>query len=134
MNRSLIDTDILSYFFKGIPSVVSGFQKYLKEYNQIEISIISVYEIRSGLFAKGALKQLAEFERFLSGCNVIPLSDQSVQISAEIYGKLKKEGQRLDDIDLLIAGIALENGFSLVTNNLKHFSRIPGLSVENWNS
>lgn len=134
MNRCLIDTDILSYFFKGVPSVVSGFREYLKEYDQIEISIITVYEVRSGLLAKGAFKQLTDFERFLLECNVIPLSDQSVKISAELYGKLKTDGQILDDIDLLIAGIAIENGFSLVTNNTKHFSRIPGLSIENWNA
>lgn len=133
MNRCLIDTDILSYFFKGAPSVVLGFQEYLKEYDQIEISIITVYEIRSGLFAKGAVKKLVEFETFLLECDVIPLSDHSVRVSAESYGKLKSEGQILDDIDLLIAGIAIENGFSLVTNNTKHFSRISSLSTENWN-
>jgi len=38
----------------------------------------------------------------------------------------------VDDIDLLIAGIAIENEMILVTNNEKHFRRIPDLKIENW--
>lgn len=38
----------------------------------------------------------------------------------------------MDDIDLLIAGIAIENDMILVTNNERHFGRIPGLKIENW--
>jgi tRNA(fMet)-specific endonuclease VapC len=42
--------------------------------------------------------------------------------------KLKKIGRR----DLLIGAIALAHGATLVTRNLRHFSQIPGLRVENW--
>lgn len=41
MNRVLIDTDILSYYFKGDPIVVGNFQKYLAQYDIIEISLIT---------------------------------------------------------------------------------------------
>ena len=40
-NRALIDTDILSYYFKGDPIVVENFKKYLRKYEIIEISLIS---------------------------------------------------------------------------------------------
>lgn len=56
MNRALIDTDILSYYFKGDQIVVENFQKYLTNYDIIEISLITYYEIMSGLY-KNALKQ-----------------------------------------------------------------------------
>lgn len=49
MNRALIDTDILSYYFKGDAKVVANFQKYLAKYEIIEISLITYYEIMSGL-------------------------------------------------------------------------------------
>jgi tRNA(fMet)-specific endonuclease VapC len=52
--------------------------------------------------------------------------------SAEIYATLRQSGTTVDDIDLLIAGIAIEYGYTLVTNNDKHFRRIPGLITENW--
>ncbi len=52
MNRVLIDTDILSYYFKGDEIVVEHFEHYLQYYDLIEISLISYYEIVSGLLAK----------------------------------------------------------------------------------
>jgi len=60
------------------------------------------------------------------------MTEQSAKISAELYSKLRQTGQIIDDIDLLIAGIAIENGMTLVTNNENHFGRIPGLRIENW--
>ena len=57
MNRALIDTDILSYYLKGDPNVARNVKKYLDHYDIIEISIITYYEITSGLLAKNAFKQ-----------------------------------------------------------------------------
>jgi tRNA(fMet)-specific endonuclease VapC len=45
---------------------------------------------------------------------------------------LERAGQRLDDFDLIIASTALVLNYRLVTNNEKHFKRIPGLHIENW--
>jgi len=132
MDRVLIDTDILSYYFKGIPDVVSHFELYLERYDLIEISIITYYEISSGLLAKNALKQLSQFEEFVSENLVVPMTEKSAKISSELYSALRKTGNIVDDIDLLIAGIAIENDFILVTNNESHFGRIPGLKINNW--
>ena len=132
MNRALIDTDILSYYFKGDLIVVENFQKYLAKYEIIEISLITYYEIMSGLLYKNALKQLEIFNDFVSENIVIAATEESCKISSEIYSKLRKNGELIDDIDLLIAGIAIENEMALVTNNTNHFGRIPGLNLENW--
>ncbi len=55
---------------------------------------------------------------------------------AEVYGQirsqLERRGERLDDPDLMIASIALRHDLTLVTGNTRHFSRIPGLRLENW--
>jgi tRNA(fMet)-specific endonuclease VapC len=131
MTRALIDTDILSYFFKGDADVVRNFSKYLDQYDLIEISLVTYYEIISGLLAKNALKQLTVFEDFANENVVIPLTEKSVRISAELYSTLRQIGNSLDDIDLFIAGVAIENELTLVTNNEKHFSRVPGLKIEN---
>lgn len=132
MNRALIDTDILSYYFKGEKNVCKRFEEYLKKFEILEISIITYYEIVSGLLAKNAEKQLAVFEDFSKENLIIPLTEKSARISAELYAKLRQKGTVVDDIDLLIAGIAIENEMVLVTNNQKHFGRIDGLNVENW--
>lgn len=132
MNRAIIDTDILSYFFKGDPLVVENFKKYLTEFDLIEISLITYYEILSGLLHKNAHKQLEIFNDFVNENIVISLTEESCKISSEIYSKLRNSGELIDDIDLLIAGIAIENEMTLVTNNENHFGRISGLKIENW--
>ncbi len=131
-NRALIDTDILSYYFKGDPIVVENFKKYLRKYEIIEISLITYYEILSGLLFKNALKQLEIFNDFVSENIVIAATEESCKISSEIYSNLRNRGELIDDIDLLIAGIAIENEMTLVTNNTNHFGRIYGLNLENW--
>ncbi len=132
MKRALIDTDILSYYFKGYPKVISSFDAYLDIFSCIEMCIITYYEITSGLLAKKALRKLQIFERFIGENKIIPLSEKSSKISAELYASLREKGNPIDDIDLLIAGVAIENDMILVTNNEKHFSRIPNLIIENW--
>ena len=132
MNRALIDTDILSYYFKGDPIVVGNFQKYLAQYDIIEISLITYYEIMSGLSYKSALKQLEIFSDFVTENIVIPATEESCKISSDIYSDLRIKGELIDDIDLLIAGIAIENELTLVTNNTNHFGRIKDLKLENW--
>ena len=117
MNRFLIDTDILSYYFKGDPEVVRKFNSYLDQFDLIEISLVTYYEIISGLLAKNALKQLAVFEDFVAGNRILPLTEKSLKISAELYSTLRHSGKTLDDMDLFIAGVAIENEMTLVTNN-----------------
>ena len=132
MNRVLIDTDILSYYFKGDKRVLSNFETYLGYYELIEISIITYYEIVGGLLAKNALKQLSVFEDFVAENIVIPMTESSAKISAELYSTLRQQGKTVDDIDLLIAGVAIDNDLTLVTNNENHFNRIYGLQIQNW--
>jgi|SRR6056297_964832 len=132
MNRAIIDTDILSYYFKGNQTVIKNFEKYLQDFDLIEISIITYYEITGGLMAKNALKQLNIFQDFVDQNIVIPMTENSAKISAELYSTLRQQGNTVDDIDLLIAGIAIDNDLTLITNNENHFNRIPGLQVENW--
>lgn len=132
MDRVLIDTDILSYYFKGDKKVIKNFELYLQHHDLIEVSIITYYEISGGLLAKNALKQLSVFEDFVLDNLVIPMTDNSAKISAELYSTLRQSGKIVDDIDLLIAGIAIDNDLTLVTNNENHFSRIPGLKIDNW--
>ena len=132
MNRALVDTDILSYYFKGDKIVVENFKKYLEQFDLIEISLITYYEIMSGLLAKNALKQLNLFDDFISGNLIVPMTEKSARISSELYSALKQSGKIVDDVDLFIAGIAIENDMILATNNENHFGRIPELIIENW--
>lgn len=132
MKAALIDTNILSLFFKGHPQVVGNFETYLEEYETINLSIITYYEIVSGLKHRDAHKQLDLFLSFVAQNTVLPLTQGVADIAANIYADVRKSGQPIDDIDLLIAATAVANGLILVTHNRKHFQRIVQLEVENW--
>ena len=55
-----------------------------------------------------------------------------MKISSGLYADLRKTGKPLDDIDLLIAGIAIANNLVLITHNEQHFGRIKLLEIDDW--
>ena len=132
MKASLVDTNIISLFFRGHPQVVEKFEAYLAEYDTVNLSMITYYEIVSGLKHRDAQKQLEQFLEFSSQNTVLPLTQAAADIAADVYADLRKKGQPIDDIDLLIAGTAIANGLVVITQNRKHFDRITELEVEDW--
>lgn len=119
-------------FFRGDPTVAANFHRYIREYSQINLSIVTYYEILSGLKHRDAQKQLSSFLRFTEQNAVLPLTQASVTISAELYANLRSQGTPVDDIDLLIAGIAIAENLVLITHNLRHFGRIERLECQDW--
>ena len=132
MPETLIDTDILSEFFRGNPIVIANIDKYLQNYTCLNISIITYYEVLNGLLYKDARKQLVKFKQFVELNQVLPLTIITVNKSAEVQSELRKKGKEIGHTDTLIAGIALVNNLELITNNIEHFKRIPKLKLNNW--
>lgn len=129
MNKYLLDTNIISFYLKGNEGLK---EKVSDNINLIAISIISYYEIVSGLQSVSANRRINEFEKFCELINIINLDKASVMASCQIYAALKKSGNLIDDIDILIAGIALSNDLVMVTDNTNHFERIEGIKIGNW--
>ncbi|MBF2028453.1 MAG: type II toxin-antitoxin system VapC family toxin [Oscillatoriales cyanobacterium C42_A2020_001] len=113
MQPTMVDTDILSLFFRGESTVITKFESYLQQYNSINLSLITYYEILSGLKHRDAHRQFNLFLDFAAQNIVLPLTKESVSISADIYADLRKKGSPIDDIDILIAGIAMNNNLIL---------------------
>ncbi len=132
MRPALVDTDILSEFLRGTEIVVDNAKKYLENYDSINFSIITYYEILNGLLYKDARKQLKRFSDFAELNKILPLTLSATRQAAEIHANLRKKGEPIGHTDCLIAGIALTNNLHLVTNNIDHFKRIEGLEIVNW--
>jgi tRNA(fMet)-specific endonuclease VapC len=133
MPPSLLDTDTISEVMKGVhPIIRRQAQQYLDSYACFTFSILTRYEILRGLKAKQAIKQIALFENRCQVSEVLPLTDPIIVRGANIYADLKRRGRLISDADVLIASTAMIYGLVLITNNLSHFSRIPGLVVETW--
>ncbi len=132
MTESLVDTDILSFYFKGDRKVIHRFNEYLREFDVINISIITYFEILGGLKFKKAERQIKEFQEFVNNNTIIHISEESAKISGDIYANLRQKGVTIGTSDMLIAGIAIENELTLVTNNERHYNSIQELKIENW--
>lgn len=68
----------------------------------------------------------------LRAAEVLPFDMAAAEIYGPLRARLESEGKRLAEPDLRIASIVLSRNLTLVTGNVRHFSRIPGLKVENW--
>lgn len=130
--QALLDTDTLSAIMRKHPSATRNARTYLKAHRQFTFSIITRYEILRGLFAKGADKQFAAFDRLCSVSRVMPLTDPIIVQAATLYADLHRRGELLNDADILIAATAVTHGLAVVTNNVAHFRRIRDLQVVNW--
>lgn len=132
MKRCTLDTNIISAFLKKDLKVVSRVSDYLESFDRLTINIISYYEILRGLKDLGNEEKLKKFEEFVQENEFISIGKDAVIKAAEIYAYLKKQGNLIEDADILMASIAIVENLVLVTNNIKHFERIEGLATENW--
>ena len=133
MTPALLDTDVLPlYLRQGDSAIVDHCRRYIRHHNRLTLSILTYYEVVSGLRFRDARKQLDAFHRFVARNTVLPITERSAALAAEHYAQLRQRGTPVDDIDLLIAGIALEHGLVVVTRNRRHFERIDGLTVADW--
>ena len=132
MPKTLLDTDILSALLRQQATVVNRATQYLSLYPQCTFSLITRYEILRGLKAKNAARQLVAFDVFCQNSEIVPVTEAIISRASDIYADLYKYGQLIGDADILIAATALEHGLVLSTNNEHHFSRISGLTIDNW--
>ena len=96
-------------------------------------SWITAAELRYGAAKSVAPKKNHELvAKFLATLPVLGLDAASAEIFGEAKALIEKQGQRLADADLLIGAIAATHGAVIVTGNRKHYSRIPGVALEDW--
>ena len=129
--KYLIDTDILSYFLKSYPQVVSQFNA--TEPDDLATTIINYTELLFGAYKSAKVEQkLVAMKAFLETLTIINFDKRSGEMFAQLKAGLQQHGTIVADMDLMIASICLTNGCVFVTNNTKHFGKIPGLTLENW--
>ena len=96
------------------------------------ITSITVGELVYGARKRGSTRLHADIDRAAAEVAILPFDEPAARAYAEIRVQLETAGQRLDDADLRIAAICLAHELTLVTGNVRHFERVPGLRVENW--
>lgn len=127
--RYLLDTDISSYIIRRIPKPLSRAMQFGQ---QFAISTVTRFELSRARSELRLDKSRLLLDSFLAEVPTLNFDDQSADFGSEIYSMLEAEGRRIGVADSMIAGQALAYGLVLVTNNQKHFDRIPDLRTQNW--
>ena len=127
----LFDTNILSALVKQPTSQLARRVAVLDR-EAFCTSIIVACELRYGALKKDSPRLTDQVENLLAQVKVLPLDARADRHYAEMRVALEKVGQPIGHNDLLIAAHARALGLTLVTDNLREFSRVPGLAVENW--
>jgi tRNA(fMet)-specific endonuclease VapC len=128
----LLDTNIVSYILKNNASVNNKLQQVTREGEEVFISCITYYEVKRGLLALNATRQLAEFETFFQKYEVLYLDNiEIIESACRIHADLKTKGTPIQDADVLIAATAITRGLILVSND-SDMIRIQEIDWENW--
>ena len=68
----------------------------------------------------------------IEGLHLLPFDIKAARLAAEIFAELEKKGEGIGDFDILIGAMASAHNETLITRNVKHFSKIKGLKLEKW--
>lgn len=127
----LLDTNTVIYFFKGIGNVAKSL--LAKPPKDVAIPAITLYELEVGIAkSNNSKKRKKQLKTLVSRIAVLPFASKEAEVAAIIRAKLENQGIPIGPLDNLIAGIALCSNAILVTHNTKEFSRIEGLTIEDW--
>jgi tRNA(fMet)-specific endonuclease VapC len=126
----MLDTDVSSYIIKRRPqSLLGRFERHAEE---LCVSVITAAELRFGAAKVGRPALTDLVEAFLERLSILDWTDAVTHHYARLRAALEQAGTPIGNMDLLIAAHAMAEGSVILTNNTKHFSRVPGLKVEVW--
>jgi len=126
----MLDTDISSYIIKRRPAALV--ERFEKHGDTLNVSVITAAELRFGAEKAGRPKLAELVEAYLDRLAILDWTNEVTRHYARIRSELESSGRPIGNMDLLIGAHAVSLGMTMVTNNLKHFSNIPGLKVEVW--
>ena len=128
--KYMLDTDMFSFVVDGRHPEVR--RMVARRQNAVSISVLTLAEALFGVRKKQSARLESLVEMFRELFPVIPWSAEAADAYAHIRTQLEATGNPIGEMDMLIAASAIAGGYVLVTNNVRHFRRVQGLTVENW--
>jgi tRNA(fMet)-specific endonuclease VapC len=133
MIRYLLDTNIVSYFIKGISDGLIARMELGFNAQNIAISAVTCAELRFGMEMMDAKdRRRARITLLLDDLPALHWTTDAAVLFGEIKAKLQRDDTPIGDFDIQIGAHALAEDLILVTHNTRHFERIAGLKLEDW--
>lgn len=130
--KYLLDTNILSELIKQPNGYAAQKIASLKNTASCCTSVIVACELRYGVLKKGSPALTAKVDQLLETIEILPFDQNAEPHYARLRVALEHAGTPIGSNDLLIASQACTLGLTIITGNVKEFSRIPDLTIENW--
>jgi tRNA(fMet)-specific endonuclease VapC len=129
--RYLLDTNTCIAAMRNHPMVLQRLTAVSP--GDCAISTITSYELFTGVEKSAQpAKERAKVDLLIQTLHELPFDASAAMEAAQIRALLESQGQPIGPYDTLLAGQAMAASLVLVTANVKEFSRVPGLTVENW--
>jgi len=132
----LPDTNVFSAYLSGRSKTLTDRMASAFAAGELRLSVMVLAELEFG--AEKARQKLGEtkfarrVEQLRKQLDIEPIGNSFPQCYATVRAALEAEGKKIGDRDTIIAAHALSIGATMVTANVGEFSRVPGISVENW--
>ena len=130
-----LDTNIVIRYLRNTPSVQQHFDEAIIKGDGLVIPKVADYEIRRGFRHKHTPNKEAAYNVLVSSndwCDIAEMDDESWERAEKVYTDLCRKGLSIGELDILIAAFCLVNGYTIVTNNTRHFRYVDGLDVTDW--
>lgn len=130
----LLDSNICVYLINRRPGHERLLQRFdRRDYGELLVSAITLAELEFGVAksARGAQNR-SRLELFLARFEIVPFDARAAVSYGTVRAALENKGTPIGPLDTEIAAHAIALDATLVTNNVREFSRVAGLKVENW--
>jgi tRNA(fMet)-specific endonuclease VapC len=105
----------------------------LANIEDLAMSSVVAHELWSGANTQNSgPRAIATLRLFTSMIDVVTFDKQAAEFSGDLVARLNREGVGIGNLDPMIAGHAISQGAVLITRNVKHLKRVPGLQVLDW--
>ena len=122
----LLDSNIIIFYLKKDTETVKMIDKLDVNFCT---SVVCIGEVLEGLSSKKSPKKTKVFEQLIKNIKIIPIDLETTRVFAKTRKNLRKRGKLIGDMDTFIAATCISNKYTLITHNIKHFSRISELKI-----
>lgn len=132
----LLDADCCVDLLRGRPAEVRSRFVAQTARELVGLSIITLMELAFGIGRSDPARQsdnrVALRLLLEAPVEIVPFDEEDAEAAGMLRARLTTAGTQIGAYDVLLAGQALRRGWTVVTSNTRHFSRVPGLLMEDW--
>lgn len=128
-----LDTDFIVDLLRRSPEAEKKLEELTNTGEKLATTPLNASELYKGAYySTQPVKEAEKVRRLLETLEILDFSISASETFGKMSNVLKSNGKIIGDFDLLIASIAICHGEPLLTRNVRHFSQIPGLAIENY--